>query len=105
MNPIQLKITYVDLPDVREIFADNISMVSFNDNVLRLELCVTRFDEPKPPALPTGRTYPVARLAITQTGALQLHANLTNLLATLEEQGTLKRNPPMQSAPTTPPKH
>jgi len=30
---------------------------------------------------------------------------LTNLFTTLEEQGTIKRNPPMQSAPTTPPKH
>jgi len=35
---------FVDQPDVREIFADQVRLMMFNDHVLRLELCVNRVD-------------------------------------------------------------
>jgi len=69
-----------------------------------MELCVTRLDEPHPPEPPKGRSYPVARLAFTPSAALQLHQNLSNLLAALEKQGVIQRAPIPPQVPV-PPKH
>lgn len=103
VTSIQLKTTYVDRPEIQEVFADSVKMVSFNDNILRVELCVSRMDEPKPPAAPTSRQYPSARLALTPTATLQLYSNLSSIVAALEKQGVVHRTatPP----PAAPPKH
>jgi hypothetical protein len=102
-------VPYIDLPDVREIFADNVRVMMFNDGVLRMELTVTRTGEfNSPTAQPQGRAYPAARLAITTTAALQMHGHLTRMLDSLEKQGLIHRNAvaaPAVFAPPTPPKH
>lgn len=89
MNPIKTK--YVDRPELAETFADDLGKTVFKDNVLRMELLVTRLDEPHPPEPPTGHTYPAVRLALTANAALKVHQNLTNLLAALEAQGVMQR--------------
>ena len=97
-------VPYIDLSDVREIFADNVRMMAFNDSVLRMELTVARTGEYKPPATPTARAYTAARLALTATAALQLHGHLTSMLASLEKQGLIQRGTvdPVVIEPLTP---
>jgi len=105
VNPVP----YIDLPDVREIFADNVRMMSFNDNVLRIEFTVTRTDDLKQPnAAPTAHAYPAARLALTATAAFQMAGHLTRMLDSLEKQGLMKRTatgPISLVEPPTTPKH
>jgi hypothetical protein len=102
MTPIKTK--YVDRPELAETFADDVRMVGFKDNLLHMELVVTRLDEPHPPEPPTGRTYPAARLVLTPTAALKVHQNLSNLLAALEAQGMVHRTTLPPAVPPTPAK-
>lgn len=88
-----IKATHVDQPEVGEVFADHIRQVSFNENLARIEFCVTRLDEVKPPNPPTGRTYTSARVVLSPTAILQLHSNLASLVAMLEKQGLVQRSP------------
>jgi hypothetical protein len=97
MTPINS--TYIDNPGVTEIFADSVRMITFNESILRLELCVTRVDEPHPPKPPTGRIYPAARLALTSSAALHLHEQLTRLVSVLEKQGIVQRHQASPSGP------
>jgi hypothetical protein len=90
---------YVDRPEVSETFADSIESSFFDGNTLRIEFTVTRFDEPKPPAAPTGRKYPAARLVLSQAGTLDLINKIFNLRAVLIQHGILTEG----GAPTNPP--
>jgi len=90
-----IKLTHIDQPTVKEVFADLVRQVSFNDNLARIEFCVTRFDEPQPPKPPTGHTYTSARMVLSPNAVMQLYSNLSNLVAVLEKQGLVQRNPPV----------
>jgi len=48
---------------MNETFADSITGLIFEGQMLRIELGVTRFDEMKPNAPISGRRYPACRLA------------------------------------------
>lgn len=97
---MSIETTHVDVPGIQEVFADTVRMVGFTGSELRIELAVTRLDEPKPPKPPTGRTYTAGRLVLTPAAAMQLHSNLTNVVAMLEKQGLVQKNP---IAPPPPP--
>ena len=89
-----MQITYVDRPEASEIFADTVEKLSFDGQTLRLELCVTRMDDPKPPSPPTGKKYTACRLVLPPLAALDLVNKLQQLVAMLEQQGIVKRNVP-----------
>ena len=76
MIPNVPQIHFVDRPEVSETFADSIKVISFDGQTMRIEFCVTRMDEPKPPVPPTGRQYPVCRLVLAPNAGLQLQATL-----------------------------
>ena len=96
----ELKIVYVDRPEVFETFADSVEKISVDGQVWRIEFCVTRLDEPKPPVIP-GKKYPSCRLVLTAKAGLELHDKLKGLVAIMEKQGLVKQ----QSVPdiTIPP--
>jgi hypothetical protein len=100
----QLTLTHVDVPEIREIFADTVRAVNVHDGVPRIELALCRIDEPHPPAPLTGKTFTVARLALSPSAAIALCANLTNALNMMEQEGMLKRVAAVQP-PGAPPKH
>jgi hypothetical protein len=52
------KIQYIDLPDVFETFVDSFGNMTFDGQIARIELCVTRLNDPHPPNPPTARKYP-----------------------------------------------
>jgi|SRR5215469_1312803 len=101
MNPIDMK-THVDHPDIAEVFADGVKMVMISDGIVRVELCASRLDEPRPPSRPTGKTHTAARLAITIPAAIALQDYISRNLAELEKQGMLKRGVAPPSTPTEP---
>jgi len=95
--------TFVDRPEVMETFVDHVRITTWHDNTLRLELCVTRVDDPTPAGeLPTAHIYPVARLALTATAGVQLQEMVGKWFAMMEAQGAIQRTPPVPP-PMTPP--
>jgi hypothetical protein len=65
--------------------------VAVKDQVVRIELCVTRMNDPHPNEARTGTAYTVARIALPIPAALALREHLTLNIAELEKQGLLKR--------------
>jgi len=84
------QIRYVDLPGVSEIFVDSFGSILFDGQTARIELRVTRMDEPLPPNQPTATKYPACRLVLTPNALLELSSNLQNIINALIKQGVLK---------------
>lgn len=94
MKQSGVQTTFVDRPEVSETFADAIRAVSFDGQTMRIEFCITRMDEPKPPNQPTARQYPSCRLVLTANAAVELFNRLQQIMSALEQTGAIKRNMP-----------
>jgi len=86
------RLQYHDRPDVLETFADAVGPWSFDGNTLRIEFMVTRMDPARKDEPRTGRQYPVCRLALTASGAVDLINHCSQLVAALEKTGLLKKS-------------
>lgn len=93
VNDIKKNFRYVDVPEIRETYVDCLGLSTFVDGSLRLELCVSRMDEPKPPSKPTGRKYPVCRLVLTPDAAANLANMLNQMMSALTTQGAANIGP------------
>ena len=94
-----LAATFVDLPELGETFGDSIRVVWFDGNTWRIEITVTLIEPGAPPQPPASRQYPSCRLVLSATAGLDLLNKLTEVAASLEQQGILKRNQ-VQGPPT-----
>jgi len=90
----QVQFQYVDRPDVTETFADFVNRIQFDGQTLRLEFCVSRLDDQRPPAGPTGRRYPACRLVLSNNAAIDLMNKMQQITAGLIKAGVLKAEPP-----------
>jgi hypothetical protein len=90
-------IAYLDRPEISEIFADSCFRVSVEGPNVKLIFVVNRMDEPQPPAPISGTAVTASRIVLTLPGMLDLHAKLTQTLATLQAQGVLE---PIFAPPT-----
>ena len=95
-------IRYMDRADMNETFADSITGLIFDGQMLRIELGVTRFDEMKPNAPITGRRYPAARLVLPPAAAIDLINRMQQIAAALTQAGVVK--PAQRPAAAAPPK-
>ena len=86
-----MKISVQDRPELSETFVDAVGLSTFDSQHFRLELQVTRLDEPKPPQPPTGRRYPVARLVLTVPAAIDLHNKLGSFVEMMLAKGVVKK--------------
>ncbi len=93
------QIRYVDRPEVSEAFCDSLHSMSFDGRSWRIELCVTRMDEPNPPNPPTGCKYPSCRLVLTPDAGLELFNKLKGLVSMMQKSGALKQGPPIPEPP------
>lgn len=93
---------YSDRPEISETFADSVERMYFDGNTLRLEFVVTRFDDPKPPARPTGRKCTSCRLVLSQEGALDLINKMTGLREQLIKAGLLTAGGDPKNSPSQP---
>jgi hypothetical protein len=89
---IQKPQKYVDLPELSEVFADGIRVALFDGYTFRFEFTTTRpRKEGDNFALDI---YPVARLALSPSSAVELRNKLSEVISILEKQGTLRLNVP-----------
>lgn len=90
-----LKLPYKDLPNVPEIFADGLELITFNGQFAKVTLTVDRMDEPRPGnKKPTGNKVTAARLVLSPNAVIDLHNRMSQLIAVLEQSGVVKRQPP-----------
>jgi hypothetical protein len=92
-SPPNLNLTYVDLPQVSETFADSIMSAHFDGQALRIELCVTRLDTGTPQGVLSGRRYPVCRLVLAAPAAIDLINKMQQVGAALVQAGVVKQTP------------
>jgi hypothetical protein len=89
-----------DRHEIGETFADSLGQATFDGQSMRIELCVTRQDEPKPPAPVTAKRYVTARVVLTPEAAVELFNVCTQMVGALKNAGVLKDTPvPQPAAP------
>jgi len=82
------KIEYVDVPGISETYADTVRGMMFDGQSVRLELCVTRMNEPaKGSRELTGRRQTAARVVLPLSAALELSTKLGRMMTTLAKRG------------------
>ena len=88
----------LDVPDLRETFADSVGGCLCDGQTARLEFCVTRFEQVNPQTPLSGKRYPVCRLVLTLPALADLAGKAQGLMQALAKQGTLAQHKP----PTAP---
>jgi hypothetical protein len=86
---MQTKLTHVDRPEISETYADSCARLMMEGPNCKFEFNVNRFDDPKPPAAPTGRTVTACRLVLPLPAVIDLHAKLTQIIGVLQAQGVV----------------
>ena len=92
--PPGVKVTFVDRPDLQETFADSLETFTFNNNLLRFNLCCSRLQIPEgkdQKAQPSAKKYPVARVVMPLDAAVDLFNQLNQLFGALEQSGVIKK--------------
>jgi len=86
--PTQAKIVYLDTPEITEVYANHVRVVSFEAGVVRVELCVDREGPTDPQEM---HRYPTVRFALPAVIA-------NDLISKLQKVGEMVRlsasNPP-----------
>jgi hypothetical protein len=100
--PHQMQFQYVDRPEVSETFADFVHRIQFDGQTLRIEFAVSRIEDHKPPAVPTGTRYPACRLVLSNAAAVDLMNKMQQITAGLIKAGVLKNEPPAAEKPAAP---
>lgn len=83
-TPIPLKIQHFDHQDLMETFADTLHKITTDGETIRLEFCVDRMQEPKPPAAPTVTRHPTVRIVMPLSGGIEMTNKLYNLFKAME---------------------
>ncbi len=85
---------YVDRPEVAETYADQVRLIHFDGQTIRIELTVARPTLAGPDRAAI-ELRPAARLVLTPLAAVTLQEQLTRLIAALEDSGVIKRVAPV----------
>ena len=86
------KIEYVDVPEISETYADAVRGMMFDGQNVRLELCVTRLEEPKKGnGQISGKRKTAARVVLPVSAALELSNQLGRVLTTLAKRGAERK--------------
>ena len=96
-----VKISYVDRPEISETYADSIEKISFDGQSWRLEFCITRMGELIPPNTLPGKKFPCCRLVLSVNTGLDLANKMQGLIAILKQQGVLKEMPVANVTPSS----
>lgn len=86
-------IKIVDRPELAETFADCVTGLMFDGQMLRIEFGVTRFDEMKPNTPLSGRRYPAARVVLPPAAAVDLINRMQQIANALTQAGVVKPTP------------
>jgi hypothetical protein len=83
----QLRIRYVDLPDLREAFGDSIQSMIWDGHTLRVEFSVTRY-QPSAGGQTEAVRYPICRLGLSVAAANDLAARLQQTMNAVRTAAT-----------------
>jgi hypothetical protein len=89
----QFDLEYVNRPDVPETFADSLENVIVDGQTLRMEFLVHRLDEPKPGKRMSGKKLTALRVVMPAKSLVDVYNKLNNIVAMMEQQGVVQRNP------------
>jgi hypothetical protein len=100
--------TYIDSPEIREIFADQLERLFLDGGVVRMEFTVLRTDFAKPgpgqPVVEPKRwSHTACRLVLSMRGVADMLNKMQELQGLLVQQGVLQahpREPVGQAAPS-----
>jgi hypothetical protein len=85
-QPPAPKFTYVDRPEITEVFVDAVEKLRLDGGVARLELVVNRLDQVVPPNTASGTRTTAARLVIPLGGIVDLANKLNSLMNAIRNQ-------------------
>jgi hypothetical protein len=93
-QPASSPVRNIELPELREIFADSLHTIAWDGQTMRLEFCVTRY----PVAAAVGNTaetkrYPACRLVLAASGGAALYNHSQQTVSALAEAGVIKASP------------
>jgi hypothetical protein len=91
-------VEYVELPELRETFADSIHTMVWDGQTLRVEFSVTRY--PEAPAAGEAKRYPACRLVLTAAAVTDLFNRVQQTMAALAKSGAASQQRP-PSAPNS----
>jgi hypothetical protein len=94
------KLRHLDLPELRETFADSVRTVVWDGQTLRVELSVTRVSDIAPGEAAQATRYPAARLVLTPQASVDLYNRLQQTMAALVKSGLIKQQPSAAPAGT-----
>lgn len=89
--PPGMKVTYVDRPDLNETFTDSLESFTFNNNLMRIDFCITRTQIVGEKLPMIAKKYPVCRTVMPLDAAVELFNKLNHFFAALEKTGAIKR--------------
>ena len=88
----------IDRPELAETFADCVTGLIFDGQMLRIELGVTRLDEVKPNTPISGRRYPACRIVLPPAAAVDLINRMQQIGNALTQAGVVKPTPRPEAA-------
>jgi hypothetical protein len=92
MKQAATKIEYIDVPSIAETYADTVRGMVFDGQSVRLELCVTRMDEPQKGATElSGKRQTACRVVLPLSAALELSTKLGRMMTTLAKRGAERK--------------
>lgn len=95
-------LTFVDRPEVQEVFGDRIRSVAVVEGVMHVEICSTRMIPSDTNQQPTVAAYTTGRWALPLGTAISLRDMLVQHLAELERQGQKVMPTAAPPTPATP---
>ena len=99
--PPEVKLHYIDRPDLAETFADSINALFFDGQTLRIEVGVSRVENSKNDEPIMVRRYPACRLVLTPGAAVELINHMEQVTSALSQAGLLKSTQPAAASATT----
>lgn len=93
------QVRHVDLPELRETFADSIQTMTWDGQTLRIEFCVTRYPENPSATAAEAKRYPACRLVVTAPVAVELFNRLQQTMTALAQTGVVSQHKPQGPAP------
>jgi hypothetical protein len=84
------QIQEIDIPELRETFADSLGMTIFDGMTARITFCVQRLQQPLPPDPPQVKKYPSARMVLTPEAAVDLFNQMQMIIGAMQQAGLIK---------------
>jgi hypothetical protein len=81
--------TYIDRPEVSEVFADRLQSMYFDGASIRMEFCVVRLADASMGEERRAWAYPSCRVVLSARGAAEMLKQMSDLQAALAQQGLL----------------